>query len=75
MKRFTNGQRVFVRHDRDGEPIDRWCTVARLMRADDGAWIALDERHERCPFPENDETRSTHIMAYPDSCSPLGVAP
>lgn len=71
MKRFKDGQRVMVKLDESGEPIGVQGTVARLRRADHGAWIALDERHERCPFPADDaHGRATHIMAYPEDCEP-----
>jgi hypothetical protein len=70
MRRFQNGERVHVSRDHRGNAIDCDGTVARLRRADDGAWIALDVRNEHCPFPADDDTRSTHIMAYPDECRP-----
>jgi hypothetical protein len=69
--RFERGARVFVRRDRDGNEINCAGTVARLRRADDGAWIALDTRHECRPFPADDATRATHIIAYPADTEPL----
>lgn len=74
MKDFQNGQRVRVLRDNDGNAIDGWGTVARLRRADNGAWIALDLRSEHCPFPADDATRSTHVMAYPEDCEPAAPA-
>ena len=68
VARFDNGQRVWVRRDHRGERIEIWGTVCRLRRADEGAWINLDERHDACPFPA-DEPRGKHIMAYPEDCS------
>lgn len=67
LKRFMPGQRVFVARDFEGHEIGALGTVRRLRKADDGAWIALDVRHERCPFPAA-ESRGTHIMAYPADC-------
>jgi hypothetical protein len=75
VKRFEGGQRVHVRRDYRGNAIDCWGTVVRLRRADDGAWIALDVRNEHCPFPSDDATRSTHVMAYPVDCEPIASAP
>jgi hypothetical protein len=75
MTRFSNAQRVFVKRDHRGNAIDGWGAVARLRRADDGAWIALDVRSEHCPFPADDATRSTHVMAYPEDCDPAAAAP
>lgn len=70
MSAFSNGQRVHVVRDADGNAVGLNGAVVRLRRADAGAWIALDERSPHCPFPETDANRSTHIMAYPDDCEP-----
>lgn len=70
MKRFKDGQRVLVNLDHEGTKVEITGTVCRLRRADDGAWINLDSRHKRCPFPESDP-RSNHIMAYPEDCMAL----
>lgn len=71
MKRFQNGQRVFVNKSDDGHDIQAFGTVRRLRRADDGAWISLDQRHPtaRHPFPADDPSgRGNHIMAFPEDC-------
>lgn len=71
MKRFENAQRVLVKHEADrGLAVNAIGTVARLRRGDDGAWIALDERHATPgvhPFPP-DDSRATHVMAFPEDC-------
>jgi hypothetical protein len=72
---FENAQRVFVKRDHHGNVINGWGTVARLRRADYGAWVALDVRNEHCPFADDDRTRSTHVMAYPEDCDPAAPAP
>lgn len=71
MRRFSTAQRVFVVQDGAGHPIGLAGTVRRLRRGDDGAWVELDERHERCPFPADDERRSRHLVVYPEDCRPL----
>ena len=74
MKRFGNGQRVLVKAvEEDRIPIPPTLgTVRRLRMADAGAWVALDSRLEDKfhPFPADDETRSTHVLAYPEDCEP-----
>ena len=71
MRRFQNEQRVFVKLDHYGHAVNGWGKVARLRRGDHGAWIALDVRSEHCPFPADDATRATHLLAYPDDCDPV----
>lgn len=81
MKRFRLHQRVFVwragfnaEHALPGLP----GTVERLRLADHAAWIALDVRQEVLDvhqFPANDETRSRHVLARPEDCSVVRVAP
>lgn len=69
MKSFRNAQRVLVLRDAHGEPVNIAGSIARLQRADNGAWIRLDERHPSCPFPEDDpHDRGTHLLAYPEDC-------
>jgi hypothetical protein len=69
MNRFKRGQRVHVLYDDDGDEIGINGTVCRLRMADNGAWITLDKRHDKCPFPEDDASgRGTHIMSFPDFC-------
>jgi hypothetical protein len=80
MKRFQLGQRVLVNAvDANigtmyfGEP--RPGVVTRLRRADNGAWVALDKREPDSnvhPFPADDATRSTHVLAFPEYCAELG---
>jgi len=46
-------------------------TVKRLRRADDGAWVELDDRSKIAdvhPFPEDDATRGKHVLTYPEWC-------
>jgi hypothetical protein len=77
IPRFREGQRVRVlwcARD-EGTPVNAVGTVVRLRRADEGAWIALDKRHEHAafhPFPAEDESgRGTHLLAYPDECEAI----
>lgn len=69
MKRFTNNQRVVVRRDTDGNEICALGQVKRLLKRDDSAWVALDERHPNAnhPFPV-DDPRGTHVLAWPEDC-------
>jgi hypothetical protein len=68
------GQRVYVLRDESEVPIGIWGTVVRLRRSDDGAWVRLDRRHERCPFPADDATRGTNILTCPENCSSVARA-
>lgn len=74
MKRFENAQRVLVKCEANrGLAVNATGTVARLRRADDGAWIALDELHATPgvhPFP-SDDSRATHVLAFPEECEPV----
>lgn len=47
-------------------------TVVRLLSRDNSAWIALDERLDLDvhPFPETDDARHTHVLAWPEDCEP-----
>lgn len=69
MKRLQHGQRVHVLRDADGYDVGVDGVVVRLRRQDDGAWVRLDQRHERCPFPADDERRSNNLVAYPEDCT------
>ena len=76
MKRLALGQRVLVCScDAGGVDVvldpPRPGVVHRKRRADDGAWVALDERApgDVHPFPADDATRSTHVLAYPEQCT------
>lgn len=82
MKRFTNGQRVLVRacaastsdgYDRALLDPPRPGTVARLRRADDLAWIRLDERGPEAahPFQGDEGERARDVLAAPEDCEPL----
>jgi hypothetical protein len=55
-------------------PLDPPCrgTVARLRRADDGAWVRLDARGPDPwhPFPPDDATRSCYVLTYPEHAEP-----
>jgi hypothetical protein len=73
MKTFDLGQRVFVEKDAYGGAIGITGTVRRLRQSDHGAWVALDQRHDLCPFPPTDLTRSTHVMTYPEHCTPAAA--
>lgn len=68
VARLDVGQRVYVLRDESYGAILLWGTVVRLRFAG-GAWVRLDRRHERCPFPADDETRSTWVLTYADCCS------
>ena len=69
LARFSNGLRVYVRQDAYGNDVGRNGTVARLRRADDAAWVRLDERVDHCPFPASDD-RGTDILAFPQDAEP-----
>lgn len=46
--------------------------VVRLRMADQGAWVALDVRHEDedlHPF-EADDSRGRHVLTFPEWCEP-----
>jgi hypothetical protein len=75
LARLRLGQSVYVRLDAYGYAIGVWGKVVRLRRADNMAWVELVTRHERCPFPESDATRSRHILAAPGGCSSVAPAP
>ena len=69
MKSFRHNSRVYVRIDADGHPVEAEGAVVRFRRADNGAWIRLDERKAGVyfPFPAG-EDRECHILAYPEDC-------
>lgn len=75
LARLDAGQRVYVVLDESSEAIGQWGTVVRLRRGDNGAWVKLDARHERCPFPADDATRRTNVLTYPACCSSVAPAP
>jgi hypothetical protein len=62
---------VFVLRDEFDGAVGAWGTVARKLWGRPGAWVRLDERHERCsyPFPTTDESRATWILTSPERCS------
>lgn len=71
MKNFRNGQRVTVAEV--GHPLTgRKGSVVRLRRADNGAWVRMDDRppEELCPFPV-DDSRGHDVVLYPDQCKPV----
>ena len=74
MKAFNNDQRVIVTqhaHALNGLA----GTVVRLRRADNGAWVKMDERREGFPwdFPADDPAgRGSHALLWPENCSPVG---
>ena len=58
----------------DGIPLNPLAlgSVARMRRADRGAWVRLDKRHPVegvHPFPVDDDTRSTNVLTYPEHCT------
>ena len=73
MIRFRVGQRVLVRQCASGHVLGGIPgTVYRPRRADDAAWIDLDERAAVLgahPFPEDDPFgRGRHVLAWPEDC-------
>lgn len=74
MKTFKLGQRVTVQKDVAGEAIGIDGTVVRICRSNDGAWVRLDQRHERCPFPA-DEDRGQCIRTFAQYCAPTKTRP
>jgi len=73
VARLDVGQRVYVLRDDNDAAIGAWGTVVRA-RFMGGAWVTLDKRHDRCPFPADDASRSTWVIAYPDRCSSVAPA-
>lgn len=70
VARLQLGQRVYVLRDSEGEDVGAWGTVSReRWSRTGGAWVRLDVRHARCPFPPDLEGRATWILTAPDSCS------
>lgn len=75
LERFTLYRRVCV-HVIEGKNLGGVNgTVVRMRRCDDGAWIALDTRlgaplDRVHPFPA-DDSRATHVLAFPEDCSEL----
>ena len=68
MKRFKNQQRVMVNEKFD--PLKgKLGTVVRLRRADNGAWIKMDDALPLglASFP-SDDSRCNDIVLYPDEC-------
>jgi len=65
VDKFQHNQRVLVRKTCDdvifAPPISG--TVKRICIADDGAWIALDEKPSALP--------EARVMAYPEDCDPM----
>lgn len=78
VTRFRHGKRVLVRAvcpRPHAEPIaipPTMGTVSRLLSRDGSAWITLDERLDLDvhPFPETDDSRHTHVLAWPEDCEP-----
>ena len=68
VARLDVGQRVYVLRDESDGEIGEWGTVVRLQRLADGAWVNLDKRHERCPFPAHD-ARGSYVLTYAEHCS------
>lgn len=74
VARLLFNQRVYVHRDEFNMPIGLWGTVVRERYQDDGAWVRLDERHERCPFPADDASRCAWLLTYPEYCSSVAPA-
>lgn len=74
LARLDCGQRVYVLRDESEMPIGIWGTVVRLCRTDECAWVRLDQRHERCPFPADDATRAMNIKTHPAHCASVAPA-
>jgi hypothetical protein len=69
MRTFKNNQRVYVKEDHNGVPVNAEGDVVRI-RTDGGAFVALDKRHDNAavhPFPADDD-RGCHVRTYPDLC-------
>lgn len=75
VARLDGGQRVHVLRDEDGEAVGAWGNVVRLCWGKSQAWVRLDERHARCPFPLDDHSRATWILTSPEHCSSVAPAP
>lgn len=69
VARLQLGQRVCVLRDTDGVEIGAWGDVARECFRSALAWVRLDERHARCPFPADLENRATWLLTLPEHCS------
>lgn len=75
VARLDVGQRVYVLRDWAGDPVGAWGAVVRQRWGKPGAWVRLDVRHTRCPFPPDAEDRATWILTSPDRCSSFAPAP
>jgi len=75
VSRLKLGQRVYVVSDEAGAPVGAWGNVARECFRRALAWVRLDARHERCPFPADNECRATWILTVPEHCSSVEPAP
>jgi len=69
VARLDVGQRVYVQSDWSGAAVHAWGTVVRECWGKAQAWVRLDERHARCPFPPDLERRATWILTVPGCCS------
>lgn len=72
MVRLTNGQRVLVSAvGDDGTEIPPTLgTVKRLRMADNGAWVALDQRVDvpNVHLFDSTDPRGTQVLTYPEYC-------
>ena len=71
MQWFTHRQRVVVtspHHALTG----RTGTVHRLRRADNGAWVRMDEDlpEDLVLFTDADDPRHRDVCLYPEQCAP-----
>lgn len=68
MDRFKDNQRVRV-SDPESPLLGKAGTVVRLRRADDRAWVRMDDTlpMDLRVFPEGDD-RANHAMLWPEEC-------
>lgn len=68
MDSFQNNQKIIVT-DAEHPCHGKTGTVVRLRRADDAAWVRMDEDlpMDLRSFPADDERRN-HIMLWPEDC-------
>jgi len=70
LERFHQGQRVQVLRNEKGIAVNKPGTVWRVHVRDNGASVALDQRHKNAkvhPFPSIDD-RGTLVQCYPEDC-------
>lgn len=70
IRKFNNNQRVRVSEPKN-QLLGKAGTVVRLRRADDGAWVNMDDAlpDNLRSFPAGDKAgRENHTILFPEEC-------